>query len=178
MEAIILLAVFAVLALTKSSGGSVVSDNVTPWNRYDSLIQKYVAGTSVPFDWVKAIMIIESDLGRAPSVARGILNPTNVDASKSSDGKSWGLMQLTLPTARMFEPLITEVGLNDPEISIRLGVKYLKWLISKKGLDQEYIARSYNGGLGWPNSSTGRNMTAVYYSKFLLALDRVRANKG
>lgn len=148
-----------------------------PFFEWDALIKKYSDQFKVPFDWVKAIMLTESSLGQARSVKRGIENPNDIEGSKSSDGKSWGLMQTTIPTARMFEPGVTAVQLNDPETSIRLGVKYLAWLISKKGLNEELVIRSYNGGAGFLASEIGRNMTALYYAKFTKNLALVRSKQ-
>lgn len=145
-----------------------------PFFEWDSLIRKYADQYKVPFEWVKAVMMTESSLGQAKSVKRGIENPQDIEGSKSSDGKSWGLMQTTIPTARMFEPGVTAVELNEPETSIRLGVKYLAWLISKKGMNEELVIRSYNGGPGFLASERGRNMTALYYAKFVANLKLLR----
>jgi len=152
--------------------GSVDSD----WTKYDPLFVRYGAAYSVPWQWLKAIAIVESNLGKAPSVARGLEKPSDVAGSTSSDGKSWGLMQLTLPTARQFESATTEIGLNNPDTSVRLAAKYLHWVMQNYFTDQENVIRSYNGGPGWNNSSGGRNLTAVYYQRFLKALDQV--NQG
>lgn len=159
--------IFGILGLILV-GGKMGTETLLkdPFYEWDDLIKKYSDKYNVPFKWVKAIMLNESDLGRAPSVRRGLENPTDIEASKSSDGKSWGLMQLTLPTARQFESTITPAGLNDPEISVRLGTKYLAWIISKKGLDAEKVSRSYNGGLGYLNTVQGVRDTPEYYARF------------
>lgn len=139
---------------------------IKPFNKWDNLIQKYADKYNVPFAYIKAIMMNESNLGQAPSVKRGLENPDDIERSKSSDGKSWGLMQLILPTARMFESAVTPAGLNDPDISVRLGTKYLAYIISKKGLDPEKVSRSYNGGLGYLTTVQGRRDTPEYYERF------------
>lgn len=149
--------------------------NKDPFFEWDDLIKKYSNEYKVPFEWIKAVMLTESSLGQARSVKRGLENPSDVEGSKSSDGKSWGLMQTTIPTSRMFEPGVTAVQLNDPETSIRIGVKYLAWLISKKGMNEELVIRSYNGGPGFLASEIGRNMTVLYYAKFTKNLALVRS---
>ena len=149
---------------------------VSEFNAWDSLIQKYSSRSGVPWKWVKAIMIIESDLGRAPSVKRGLLSPDDVNGSKSSDGKSWGLMQVTLPTARQFESSVTEAGLNDPEISVRIGCKYIAYLYKLKNKDREAVVRSYNGGPGYLKTARGISDTPGYYVKFLRALAQVETD--
>lgn len=149
-------------------GGSVGTEAMfkNPFNEWDDLIRKYSKQFDVPFRYIKAIMLNESNLGRAPSVVRGLENPEDIEASKSSDGKSWGLMQLTLPTARMFESAIMPAGLNDPEVSVRIGTKYLAWIIARKGLDEEKVSRSYNGGTGYLTTVQGKRDTPAYYERF------------
>lgn len=150
------------------------SANLDPYYRWDDLIKKYSSKYNVPWRWMKAIMMNESNLGRAPSVARGLKNPLDIEASKSSDGKSWGLMQLTLPTARQFESTVTESALNDPEISVRLGAKYLNYLIKLKTIrNREAVIRSYNGGPGYLQTVAGVRDTPKYYSKFLENLNYI-----
>ena len=95
------------------------------YERWLPLVRKYAAIYGVPWRWVFAVMLNESNLGMAPSVARGILFPSDIEGSKSSDGKSWGLMQLTLGTARIHDAGVTEAKLNDPDTSIKLGVAEL-----------------------------------------------------
>jgi soluble lytic murein transglycosylase-like protein len=146
----------------------------------DSLIQKYTSEYGLDWTWVKAIMLNESDLGRAASVRRGLENPQDIDASKSFDGKSWGLMQLTLPTARQFESAVTEVGLNDPDTSVRIACKYLAWLSQRpyKGFSQqEFMVRAYNGGAGFSGTTQGKRDTPAYYAKFLVNLERINSDK-
>jgi len=150
---------------------------IDPFFAWDNLIRKYSSTYGVPFEWMKAIMLNESNLGRAKSVAYGLRNPTDINGSKSSDGKSWGLMQLTLPTARMFESAITEAGLNDPEISVRIAAKYLSWLMKKNfsPFSQiEFVVRAYNGGPGFMSTVAGRRDTREYYQKFLVNLAKVK----
>lgn len=164
------------LALFKGSNAMAENETVDEFHQWDNLIKKYASKSSVPWTWVKAIMMNESNLGRAASVKRGLINPSDVQGSKSSDGKSWGLMQLTLPTARMFESSVTETGLNDPEVSVRIAVKYLDWLYGKKNGDQEAVVRGYNGGPGYLTTVAGKRDTPIYYSRFKNNLELVMSN--
>lgn len=175
VAAIVALGVVANMSSTSGSGSD--SKEINPFFAWDNLIRKYSSINGVPFEWMKAIMITESNLGRAKSVAYGLRNPTDINGSKSSDGKSWGLMQLTLPTARMFESAITEVGLNDPEVSVRIAGKYLGWLMKKNFSpfsQQEFVVRAYNGGPGFMGTVAGRRDTPAYYQKFLSNLIKVQ----
>lgn len=121
-------------------------------NQFDTLFKKYAGVYKLNWLWLKAIAMNESDLGRAPSVMRGLKNPKDIENSKSSDGKSWGLMQVTLTTAKSMDPTATPEKLNNPEYSINLGAKYLDE-VSKfyTQFDQrflEWVVKSYNQGPG------------------------------
>jgi membrane-bound lytic murein transglycosylase MltF len=117
------------------------SDSFTKW---DTLFRLYGGD-----DWkiLKAIAMNESSLGEYPSVKRGLQVPQDVEGSKSQDGKSWGLMQITIPTARDFDPDATAVALNNPEYSVRLAARLLRSL--KRQFDKtEYVVKAYNQGAG------------------------------
>ena len=147
------------------------SDYIDPFFRWDGLFKKYGEQYGIPWRWLKSICMVESDLGRARSVKLGLDSPSDVNNSKSSDGKSWGIMQTTLSTARQFESSITEVGLNDPEISVRIAAKYLSWIgknyFAISSGNRESVIRSYNGGPGFRRTAQGIRDTPFYYSKFL-----------
>ncbi len=119
---------------------------------YDSLFKKYASQNGVDWKWLKAIAMNESSLGQAASVKRGIASPDDIEGSKSSDGKSWGLMQMTLPTARDYDSMATASKLNNPEYSIRLAAKFLRFLTGKFAIVdsrfEEWVIKSYNQGAG------------------------------
>jgi soluble lytic murein transglycosylase-like protein len=155
-----------------SASAALSSDD--DFTRFDSLYKKFGKQFKVPWRWIKAIAIIESNQGNADSVAYGLENPGDVDGSTSSDGKSWGVMQTTLSTARWLEgQQITVPYLNIAENSIRLGTRYLQYLISVFGYDEEKVSRGYNGGPGYAKTALGPAMTTIYYAKFKVALETV-----
>lgn len=173
------LILFAALSYGKSGGDSM--ENSGPFFKYDELYKKYGRQFGVPWRWIKAVAIVESNQGQAKSVAYGILNPKDIEKSKSSDGKSWGIMQTTLPTAQWMEGnSITVEDLNNPETSIRIGAKYLKTLVDRfKLTDRESVVRGYNGGAGFMSTNQGRTLTPIYYEKFKVALNEVMSkNQG
>lgn len=164
----------------------ISSDNA--WRRFDNLFKKYGTVYGVDWRWLKAIAMNESSLGQVASVARGIANPNDVEGSKSSDGLSWGLMQVTLRTARGMDPAATPQKLNNPEYSIDLGARYIKQL---KGMFSvvdlrytEWVIKSYNQGPG----NTKSEMRGVianpkwhdhvkeYWARFQRNLEKVKAN--
>lgn len=177
MNAILILGIVAVFFL---GGASVVEDYVESWQRFDALFVKYGKLYGVSPAWLKAIALNESSLGDAPSVALGIREPSNIEESVSDDGKSWGLMQLTLSTARQFDPAATAEKLNNPEYSIKLSAQLIAWLSKQfSTVDArwtEWIIKSYNQGVGntrkeRDGASTG--YAAEYWNRFQRNLSRV-----
>ena len=157
--------------LLKDSASAAVSGS-DAYNRFDELYKRFGKQYKVPWRWIKAIAVIESNQGAARSVAHGLENPQDESGSTSSDGKSWGIMQVTLSTARWLEgQQITTAYLNDAENSIRLGTKYLQYLISVFGYDSEKVSRGYNGGPGFMKTKLGPTLTLVYYGRFKAALE-------
>lgn len=135
-------------------GGKKVVDHIedTAWHRFDGLFQKYGVVYGVSWKWLKAIAMNESSLGQARSVAHGLASPSDIEGSKSSDGLSWGLMQVTIKTALTMDPSATPEKLNNPEYSVKLGAQYIMKL---KGMFTpgepryvEWVIKSYNQGPG------------------------------
>lgn len=157
-----------------------VENQTDAWTKYDSLFQKYGAKYSVPWTWLKAIALNESSLGAAKSVARGLAVPTDIEGSKSSDGKSWGLMQVTLTTAKGMDANATQVKLNNPEYSIDLGARYISQLSTQfSKLDNRYtewVIKSYNQGPGNTRkeiSGATSGYAGEYWTRFSRNLKRV-----
>lgn len=115
---------------------------------YDSLYKKYASIYDLDWKMLKAICIIESHEGRAPSVAWGLVNPSDIEKSKSTDGKSWGIMQVTLPTARDYDSSATAEKLNVPEYSMNIAAQHLAYLKRLFSNQIEWIVKSYNQGQG------------------------------
>lgn len=149
----------AILAILGIKGvDSVMSDGEKPvdtednWTKFDALFKQYGQLNNVDWRVLKAIALNESSLGRDKSVMRGIEAPSDIEGSKSSDGKSWGLMQVTLTTARGLDATATQEKLNNPEYSIKLAAKYVGELQKKFSMIdlrwQEWVIKSYNQGPG------------------------------
>lgn len=148
MEAVWTTLIFGALASGVILGKNKVEDEIIArtdsFTKWDALFKRYGGD-----DWpvLKAICMNESSLGDAPSVAHGLLYPSDIDASKSSDGKSWGLMQMTIPTARDYDKNANPVLLNNPEYSVRLAASFLRSL--RRQFDElEFVVKSYNQGAG------------------------------
>lgn len=161
-----------------------LDEKTDAWTRFDSLFKKYGSQYNIPWQWLKAFCLVESDLGRAKSVALGMREPSNIDGSKSSDGKSWGIMQVTLKTGSDFDKSITVEKLNDPVYSVEIACKYISWTINflnKSSITQnnprwvEAIVKSYNQGVGnTVNEFSGKKGYAnEYWLKWQKQLKRV-----
>lgn len=159
--------------MAKSDIAEAVEAQLPSWNRFDQLFKKYATKYAVDPFLLKAICLNESDLGREKSVARGLENPTDIEGSKSSDGKSWGLMQVTLTTARDLDPAATQAKLNNAEYSIDLAARYIKSLkryFPDGVIDQQmWLVKSYNQGPGNSmNERAGKNkgFANEYWTRF------------
>lgn len=145
----------------------------------DYLFQKYGATYGVDWKILKAICMIESNLGRAASVARGAMYPNDVEGSKSSDGKSWGVMQMTIPTARDFDAGATPELLNNAEYSVALAARFFAWVQKQFPVMEyrylEYCVKSYNQGVGRTQAMArgGPDYAGDYWTKFQKAFKTV-----
>ncbi len=156
-------------------GVDAVSDSVNGYpTNYDSLFQLHGKRFGVDWKLLKRIAIIESNLGRAKSVAHGLRNPSDVEGSKSSDGKSWGLMQVTLPTAQWLDKSATVEKLNDPNFSVYLAAKFFEYLQDyfpkTDARYWEWVVKSYNQGQGntaKERAGTSTGFAHAYWAKYL-----------
>ena len=151
--------------------------------QFDPLFKKYGSQYGVPWEWLAAIAENESRTGLEKSVKRGLASPTDVEGSKSSDGKSWGLMQVTLTTAQGMDKSATPAKLNNPEYSINLAAKFIKNLSSQfsklETRYMEWVIKSYNQGPGNTRSEqrTGKGYANEYWARFQRNLEKVEAEQ-
>lgn len=135
-----------VLTASKSAPGF----NMVQWIKYDYFFKFWGGVHSVDWQVLKAIALNESTLGINARVASG---------GVSEDGKSYGLMQLTFPTAAdMKGRPVTAAEMNNAEFSIELAAKYFRWIVDyvdenvtsyKSGESQlDLCVQAYNCGVG------------------------------
>lgn len=164
-----------------SNGASIKADSSNIFRVFDPLFQKWAKNYGLDWKMLKAICMNESGLGVVASgleksVARGLVNPKDVEGSKSSDGKSWGLMQVTIPTAKDYDSKATPEKLNDPEYSIKIAAQYVAWLTLQFPKSEprytEWIVKSYNQGRG--NSAKERRGEIAGYAE--IYWDRYQRN--
>lgn len=150
------------------------NNNQNPLARWVPLLKSKGKKYSVPWRWMAAIMGVESDYGRTASVAYGLEHPGDVVRSKSSDGKSTGLMQVTAETATwMAGRKVSLSELNNPDLNVEMAAKYLAYLIGKFKTDRDSIFRAYNGGPGFKSTAQGLALTPVYNFRVQSQLKKV-----
>lgn len=158
------IAVGMVILVNKSQGSKLSENSVSSdWTKYDELFKRHGRNNGVNWEWLKAIALNESNLGRDSLVKAGKV---------SSDGLSWGLMQLKQSTANDFKKGVTIADLNNPEISVEIAAKYVSMLQKLFSGDQKKIIMSYNQGQG--NTLKGKTYALGYYEKWLKNLSLVR----
>lgn len=163
-----------------------IEETLPAWNRFDDLFKQYGSQYGVPWEWLKAIALNESNLGDEDSVATGLADPNDVEGSTSTDGKSWGLMQVTLTTARDMDPTATPQKLNNAEYSVNLAAKYLSKLASRlPKIDaryDEWVIKSYNQGPGNTDKERagliGNGYAQNYWNRFQSNLQRVQESES
>lgn len=150
-----------------ASKNQTVTTNPESFTRFDESFKRFASLFNIDWLVLKAICMNESSLGLHKSVALGLIHPTDIEGSKSDDGKSWGLMQFTIPTARDFDKSVTEEKLNNADYSIRLGAQFVAWLYARFPVTDprrtEWVIKSYNQGIG--NTNKEKNGLIAGYAQ-------------
>ena len=180
---LLLIGVIALMGSKTEKIQEIIEEKSDSWNKYDYLFKKYGTDHNIEWQWLKAICMNESNLGKAKSVMSGLENPSDIESSKSSDGKSWGLMQVTIPTAKDFDLLASAEKLNNPDYSVKISCKYIAWtkrqFSSSDSKYLEWIIKSYNQGVGNTKkeiSKKSQGFAHDYWIKFQKNLERVKNN--
>ena len=163
---------------TRSAMGSVMDDD--EFLKWDAKIKRFARMHGVPWRLFKAIMIVESDLGK--------------DAGVGFDKKSIGPMQVRPETADWMlkrpDGKTTMEELKDWDFNMDVAGRYLAYL-GRYFRAQDYgwaavkekVIKGYNGGPGYANYKnviTQAKVTAMvnaYYAKVSLAMGRVVARQ-
>jgi membrane-bound lytic murein transglycosylase MltF len=170
-------------------GKDKVEDEITAasssFTQFDDLFKQYGFASGVDWKWLKAICMNESSLGENASVKRGLQNPSDIEGSKSQDGKSWGLMQLTLATAGDYSSSPTVQDLNNPEFSIRVAARFISWLQKQfpsiESRYVEWVIKSYNQGRGntaKERAGTSPGYAQAYWERFQRNLALINQKQG
>jgi membrane-bound lytic murein transglycosylase MltF len=161
----LIFAAVVVVIMLRPKISDAIDSSQKDFDRFDGLLQAAAKKYGISnWLWLKAIAWNESSVGMAASVRRGIENPLDQEGSKSSDGKSWGVMQVTLTTAQGLRAGTSTADLNNPSISIDLGAKYFSQMLSRYSGDVTRAVRAYNQGPG--NEDNRKTYADDYLSRF------------
>lgn len=106
--------------------------------KYDDKIKAVAKKYNIPWYWIKGIALNESHLGENPLVKAG---------KASSDGKSYGIMQMTLETANTYaKRKVTIDELNNVDFSFDIAGKFLANLSEAFAGVEKPIIMAYNQG--------------------------------
>ena len=105
---------------------------------YAGLVRKYALEHEVPENYARAVM--ESESGKHDH--EGYLRELDPAARSYADAR--GLFQINPITARHLG--VDYESLDDPEINIEAGIRYLSEMLRKQDNDLEYASTAYNWG--------------------------------
>jgi soluble lytic murein transglycosylase-like protein len=111
----------------------------------------------------------------APDVAFGLVRAESSFRTRAvSPVGAVGLTQLLPSTARWIAPGTTRASLNDPETNLKVGFKYLRYLIDKYDGDEKLALTAYNRGPGTVDRllRQGRDPDNGYVEKVLTGQSR------
>lgn len=154
--ALIILGAF-LLAIVSDLGLNYLEGQIYP-DKYKEYVQKYAAEYNVPEYIIFAVIKVESDF----------------DADATSSKGAMGLMQMVpstftwLSSSEHLNENLSYLSVYDPEVSIRYGTYYLRYLFLKFH-NWDCVFAAYNGGEGrvakWladPEYSDGKgNLTNI-----------------
>ncbi len=103
-------------------------------------------------------LALESEID--PDVAFGLVRAeSSFRTTATSPVGAVGLMQLMPATARWMQPGVTRAQLRDPDTNLRVGFKYLRYLMDKYDGNEKLALLAYNRGPGTVDKALkrGRN---------------------
>lgn len=101
----------------------------------------------VPADLAAVIFDAALAEGMDPELAfRLVKVESNFNPRARSSADAIGLAQVQLPTARAYQPRITEAQLFEPARNLRIGFRYLRDLSDRYGDDMRLALLAYNVG--------------------------------
>ena len=138
-------------------------ESLSRWHRIYTLSAKY----RVKPDLARRIYDAAITAGIEPELAFRLVRVESVFNPRAvSPAGALGLTQLMLGTAREYEPGVTRAQLLDPDVNLRIGLKYLRGLIRDYKGDLKLALLVYNRGpvAVQKSISMGRNPANGYES--------------
>jgi hypothetical protein len=120
--------------------GATTGSWTTAVDQWRELVMKHAAAFGIPPAWIAAIMSIEST-GKPGQCKR-------LPGGACNTGEGIGLMAIMTATATSMagRPVSAEDLLNDNDLNIELGTKYLKYQLDRYGGDPVKASVGYNAG--------------------------------
>ena len=110
-------------------------------------IMESSAKYQVPADLAASIYDIALSEGIDPALGFQLVKiESNFKASARSNMNAIGYTQLQVATARFYEPNITEQGLTQRDLNLRIGFRFLNDLLGKFDHDTHLALLAYNRG--------------------------------
>lgn len=110
-------------------------------------INDYSARYKIPADLTAAIYDIALTEGIQPAIGFQLVKvESNFRPDARSNRGAIGYTQLRLPTARSYEPTITERELHHRDLNLRIGFRYLRDLLRRFDGDLSMALVAYNRG--------------------------------
>ncbi len=117
-------------------------ESLSRWHRIFTFSNRY----GIKVDLARRIYDASVTAGIEPELAfRLVKVESRFDPAAMSPVGAVGLTQLMLGTARVFEPGVTREDLIDPDLNLRIGLRYLRTLIREYG-DLKIALLVYNRG--------------------------------
>ncbi len=110
-------------------------------------VQQYSTRYRIPADLSAAIYDISLSEGIDPAMAfRLVWVESNFKQTARSDKDAIGLTQLRLATARFYVPKVTEAMLQNRDLNLRIGFRFLRDLLDRFDGSVELALLAYNRG--------------------------------
>ena len=114
------------------------------------LARKYrLEGYRIPTDLARRISEAAGENGIDLDIAFGLVRAeSSFRTSATSPVGAVGLTQLMPSTARWIQPGVSRTALRDPETNLKVGFKYLRYLLEKYEGNEDLALLAYNRGPG------------------------------
>lgn len=110
-------------------------------------VQEFSAKYRIPADLSAAIYDIALSEGLDPKMAFQLVKVESDFSQRArSPMNAIGLTQIRLPTARVYEPAVTERELFDRDLNLRLGFRYMRDLVKQFDGNVQHALLAYNRG--------------------------------
>jgi len=103
-----------------------------------------------------------------PNIIMAIIRVESGGNPVAQNGMNKGLMQISLPSAKLFDSSINSQNIYDPATNIRIGVLYFKTLLNQFNNNMVYALAAYNAGsknaMNWISQNPNLSITDIPYA--------------